>query len=492
VATNTYGGFYFTDNSTCTGNSYSITGNALNIAGVIKFQVDFACHNQNVTITQAVTLTTDSVFTVDGILSFNSTLALGAHRLDINETNNGFVSPGILTGTGPLYYTETGGFGSLWGISSSPGYSGAVSVTGGIATLENSNSLGTGSVTLELGGRLQFNHTTGGAYIFPNNITIKGTEVYGGERLTVKGVNSVTYPVSHPATTNNYGITLDTTTTFNFTGTITLQASATIVTEVNVTVSGNLIGPTFTLSTGLGYPGNVAITAATNTSASANGTIPCQVYAATFSDSLSANTAQIGRCNIITVTGTRGAIYVYDTGILKGTGTIGALTSAGGQISPGMSPGVLNTGNVVFDSSTTLNVELGGTGAGSFDQLNVTGTVSLGNAVLSPTLYGGFVPSIGNSFTIINNDGSDPVAGTFTGLSEGASVSLSGYKFTISYVGGTGNDVVLTTTYVPGPPGTGSKLLSANPLLPTITIISGLGLVIIATKGKKAVYKKTK
>src|SRR5256886_14470272 len=78
----------------------------------------------------------------------------------------------------------------------------------------------------------------------------------------------------------------------------------------------------------------------------------------------------------------------------------------------------------------------------SYDQINVAGTVNLSGATLSGVV--GFAPAAGTTFIIINNDGSGAVIGTFSGLAEGAAVTLSGQTFTISYVGGTGNDVVLT------------------------------------------------
>src|SRR5207253_1724260 len=77
-----------------------------------------------------------------------------------------------------------------------------------------------------------------------------------------------------------------------------------------------------------------------------------------------------------------------------------------------------------------------------YDQINVAGSVNLSGATLTGSV--GFAPAAGTTFTIINNDGSDAVTGTFSGLAEGATVTFSGQTFTISYVGGTGNDVVLT------------------------------------------------
>ena len=82
-------------------------------------------------------------------------------------------------------------------------------------------------------------------------------------------------------------------------------------------------------------------------------------------------------------------------------------------------------------------------------KLNVTGTVNLGGAELNVDLgektgTGTFAPTIGQQFTIIDNDGADAVVGTFAGAPQGSTVASNGHKYTVSYTGGTGNDVVLT------------------------------------------------
>ena len=137
---------------------------------------------------------------------------------------------------------------------------------------------------------------------------------------------------------------------------------------------------------------------------------------------------------------------------IGGTGTTAAVTTqSGGNVAPGTSPGVLNTGNIVLVSGSTVVFEIGGTTAGNantnHDQLNVTGTVSLGNATLSTAAFNPFVPASGNTFIIILNDAADAITGTFNGLAQGATISTdflgSGLTATISYVGGTGNDVVI-------------------------------------------------
>lgn len=119
-------------------------------------------------------------------------------------------------------------------------------------------------------------------------------------------------------------------------------------------------------------------------------------------------------------------------------------------LSPGASPAqVAIVGNVALDANDTLAIELDGLNpVTQFDNLLVTGTVDLGGATLSASL--GFTPVTGNSFKIIDNDGIDPVVGTFAGLPEGTNFLIGGLQFTITYVGGDGNDVVLTDTQ-PGP-----------------------------------------
>ncbi|HXC97717.1 MAG TPA: autotransporter-associated beta strand repeat-containing protein [Verrucomicrobiae bacterium] len=139
---------------------------------------------------------------------------------------------------------------------------------------------------------------------------------------------------------------------------------------------------------------------------------------------------------------------------LGGSGTVGTI-SANGAISPGNSPGILSCSNVNFTANGSLVAELTGPnpGAGGYDQLNVTGTVSLANATL--TLVPAFTNPVplGQQFVIVNNDGADAITGTFLGLPEGSTISAGSYKFHLSYVGGTGNDVVLSLTSIPGAAG---------------------------------------
>lgn len=149
---------------------------------------------------------------------------------------------------------------------------------------------------------------------------------------------------------------------------------------------------------------------------------------------------------------TSSAVTVATGGALGGSGTVGAVVvQSGGTLAPGASPGIFNVGNLTLNSGSTLNIELDGTTPGTgYDRLNVTGTVSLGGATVVFSGTHGFLP--GDTFTFILNDSTDAVTGTFSGLAEGAQISnflSSGTIATISYIGGTGNDVTLTISGTP-------------------------------------------
>jgi hypothetical protein len=110
--------------------------------------------------------------------------------------------------------------------------------------------------------------------------------------------------------------------------------------------------------------------------------------------------------------------------------------------SPGASPACVTlAGNMVLDTDDALAIELSSstTPCTGFDKFIVNGTVTLNGATLSATR--GFSPASGDEFIIIANDGVDAVVGQFV---QGGTITISGIVFDINYVGGDGNDVVLT------------------------------------------------
>lgn len=116
---------------------------------------------------------------------------------------------------------------------------------------------------------------------------------------------------------------------------------------------------------------------------------------------------------------------------------------------PGSSPGqVVIIGDLTLDANDTLELELNGTTAGTgYDQLVVDGDVTLGGATLSATA--GFTYAGCDTLTLIQNDGVNAVTGTFAGLPNGATVTISLQGFKIFYDRGDGNDVVLIQDTTP-------------------------------------------
>ncbi|MBV9241378.1 MAG: Ig-like domain-containing protein, partial [Acidobacteria bacterium] len=99
------------------------------------------------------------------------------------------------------------------------------------------------------------------------------------------------------------------------------------------------------------------------------------------------------------------AVTVGAAGTLGGSGTVAGTVLVNGTVAPGNSPGTLNTGSVTFGSGSNFNVEIGGNTTGNYDQLNVTGTVDLsGSPTLNLSAYSGYVPQVGDVYTIVNND----------------------------------------------------------------------------------------
>jgi VCBS repeat-containing protein len=159
--------------------------------------------------------------------------------------------------------------------------------------------------------------------------------------------------------------------------------------------------------------------------------------------------------------------------------------------------------HIAVDTSANSNVQLSNTGAGVIDvvgdlrldagdpvtievhegaaALTVAGAVSLAGTPLNLQLDPDYAPDLGDTITLLDNDGSDAISGTFDGLPEGAPVYVGGKLFSISYTGGSGNDVVLTrindepsgSVTITGAPSQGARLVASHSLADT----DGMGTV---------------
>jgi autotransporter-associated beta strand protein len=136
------------------------------------------------------------------------------------------------------------------------------------------------------------------------------------------------------------------------------------------------------------------------------------------------------------------SVSVANNATLAGTGAVGDIVAqSASTVSPGLSPGRLRSEALSLHPGSRFVVELLGPTAGTdYDQVRVEGNAEVQGCQL--TLVAGPQLSPFGQFMLIDNDGTDPIAGAFDGLLEGATVrAQNGREFTISYTGGDGNDV---------------------------------------------------
>lgn len=213
----------------------------------------------------------------------------------------------------------------------------------------------------------------------------------------------------------------------------------------NVTVAGALNG---------GGGGAIQFANATNTlelvtGASVNG----NVVGGTGTDTLILSGASSGAFNVSqlqnfeavdveagtwSLSGATTADAQVNGGTLMGTGTFGTLAVNSGTLAPGNSIGTM-TVNGAFTLSAGAVYEVEVNAAGESDKVIVNGTVNLTGSVLRVLAASGDYQT-STDYTIIENDGTDAVVGTFASVTS----SLAFLIPTVFYAGGDGNDVVLT------------------------------------------------
>lgn len=134
-------------------------------------------------------------------------------------------------------------------------------------------------------------------------------------------------------------------------------------------------------------------------------------------------------------------------------------------------------------------VELGGTVASSItnfsadaqSELHIGNLTTTGTISAAAVSIDGVKLTIGGAtageLTLIENTGLAQITGTFEGLAEGASLSVGTSTYSISYVGGDGNDIVLTRTATGG----GGSTPTPSPVVPiVIDVLPDSGKPIVA------------
>jgi len=138
---------------------------------------------------------------------------------------------------------------------------------------------------------------------------------------------------------------------------------------------------------------------------------------------------------------------VTTPGTLAGIGSINNVTMRGGYLAPGSPLGKLHSASCSVAASHWMSIELNGPNVGTgYDQFEVDAAPDFSFTQLGTSFGSGFNPANGQEFLIVRNNSALPIAAPFLGLAEGAKFFVDNiHRVQISYLGGDGNDVVLTT-----------------------------------------------
>lgn len=460
---------------------YSITGNSMTLVAGINNSMTGSLSAHSVSI-PLILNGTQTFQSAGGTMAFTETLNVGSSALTLTPNASAFFSvDSVISGSGSITKTGTGTL-VLAGNSSS--YSGAITASAGRIMVQHNNALGatSGATTISGGADLEIGNCS--------DMTV-------GENITLTGDSSNTSTPVAKLTTGagcSGGGTDETYGTPARSGDITLSGNIALGSNITLapvaattTLTGGLSGD-FAISLFTGYGGKLVVGGSSNTTKTANGTYNSGAKDVTLSDSLPSNTVGVFGNTVLILTGTRSDISIGASATLKGTGTAGSVSiAAGGTIAPGLSPGCLTVSGLSLAGA--FDAEIGGaTACSQYDQVKVTGAVTMGGT-LNVSLVNSFKPVTGQKYVLISNDGTDPVTGTFTGLAQGATITVGSTAFSISYTGGDGNDVELTVTA--GAPVTGFSLAQNNPLIAAgIMTLAGLGIILIARRSKLAYRRR--
>lgn len=449
---------------TVTGNAVTLMGgiNANHTSGVVDFFINIILGAN-----QSFSLSNANATIYIGQPGAGDTLNLGANTLTLSGVGDYNYLYSIISGTGSIVK----GGESSWSLDAANTYTGSTTINEGTLGANNVSALGAAS-----GGT----NVSDGANLY--YFVVNSPEVTINEPITVSGNGITSNPAVFSAQSQCLSEGCTEVSNFILAGSVVLGSNVKFDTNKKITVTGALSG-SYTVSLVSGSSGQLVINSSNNTSQSPNGNqaAPIETVTVAEGDNQPSTTVTIGTNQTYIINGTRGAVTVNSGGTLKGKGTIGILTVTG-TLAPGESPGCLTSGNLNL-SSGTMQVEIAGTTVCTeYDQQIVNGTVDITGATLSVAFLNGFTGANGNSFIIINNDGADAVTGEFTGIADGATVTLGGAQFVVDYQGGDGNDVVLTLQ-VPVVPNTGFRLsLNSPTVILAITFAATIALGVVARK----------
>ncbi len=392
-----------------------------------------------------------------GTISGDSTVATGA-TLALASTTFSFASGAGVSGAGTLsFLSGTPSFAST-GTSVSVG---SVKISG--ATVTFGDGYSAGSTTISSGGAY-FNAATtiaaltlsGGGLAGSGSVTLTGTSALDGGLLEPANTTVASGAVLNIPTTYYYyslnqvlGNPLENYGTIVLSGPSAVNIWGPLTNEFGGTIDFDGSGLTGSYSAALINDGTVtaslgiATFALTDVPVTNAGTLTID-SGTTFSVTGAAYQQTAGLTSLLGGTLSSDHLVNIEGGTLVGAGTIQASLASSGTVEPGDPVGLLTvSGNYTQTSAGTLAVQTYGDFAGTdYGQLNVAGAVTLAGGLQVIPQY---APRLGDIYTVIEQQTAIPVAGTFTGISEGGTIEAAGNTFNVSYAGGSAiNNVTLT------------------------------------------------
>jgi len=339
----------------------------------------------NLTIGAGNTLITsdDGSLTLAGIIT--APLASRTLKLSGSSTGDNQISGGIIETSGHIITVEKNGTGR-WSLAAPNTHTGTTLVTAGTLKIANNTALGTtaAGTTINTGAKLQLDGTS---LNVAENLTL-GTGTTGATVENLSGDNTLS-------------------------GTITRNGALTFLsTSGKLTIQSNIGNTNNSLN--LQGDGNGEISGAITTAFSVN-----KIGTGTWK--LSGTSSHTNSTSV-------------NAGRLVLSGSLaGPLTVFTGTIAPEGNP--TSTSSLNIQPNGRLEVRPG-------DTLTIGSSVTLsGNLdIIAPP---GLAP--GTSYTILNKTSPGLISGSFSGKTEGSTFSASGYNWLITYRGGDGNDLAITT-----------------------------------------------
>ena len=441
-------------------NTHGLTGNlgkvAVNGSGsVLSLDGSNYVNNLGVTVPAGTTLTLKGTWSNAGGLTINAgTLNLGGSF--------------VLANLGTI--NRTGGTVYLFGTLTNTGTTLALNATTGSWILGGGGTILNGMIT-----------SNGGAELLGGGGTLSGVTVNANLDLTAFGANVhvLNGLTLNTTVTLGYGsfIYFDTASqTLGGTGTVVFTAdgtqglianadNTTLTIGAGITIRGGSTFPYNFAGSVIGYlkktgPDNSAIYGGRNTSVINNGTINADTAGTYIVIQPNSGTFT----NAGTIEATNGGTFVINTSV-SNAGSI----NSGGNGSAGQ---ITVAGNFAQTSAGILDIDLGGTVAGTqFDQLAVTGSATL-NGTVNVSLINGYSPAAGATFQFLTF-GSH--TGSFATINDTNTTDTIG--FGVSY--GATAATITTMTVVPTAlilktPSSAQPITVANPVppkKPTVPVI---------------------